>query len=60
MNDNLDVRKHFIEIDGVRYHKESVDDNYAANDYIDHNRDIKLFFTKITLLRAIKSFYNLY
>ena len=42
--DNLDVRKYFVEIDGVRYSKDSVDVNYTENDYLDQYRDIKLFY----------------
>ena len=42
--DNLDVRKYFVEIDGVRYPKDSVDVNYTENDYLDQYRDIKLFY----------------
>ena len=42
--DNLDIRKYFVEIDGVRYPKDSVHVNYTENDYLDQYRDIKLFY----------------
>ena len=41
--DNLDVRKYFVERDGVRYPKYSVAVNYTENKYLDQYRDIKLF-----------------
>ena len=40
--DNLDVRKYFVQIDEVRYPRESVNVNYATNDYIDQYRDPKI------------------
>ena len=42
--DNLDIRKYFVEIDGIRYPKDSVHVNYTENDYLDQYRDIKLFY----------------
>ena len=42
--DNLDVRKYFVEIDGIKYPKNAVDVDYDANKYLDQNRDIGLFF----------------
>ena len=41
---NINVRKYFIEIDGQRYPRDSVLTNYGENDYIDQNRDLKLFY----------------
>ena len=42
--DNINVRKYFIEIDGQRYRRDSVLTSYGENDYIDHYRDLKLFY----------------
>ena len=42
--DNLDIRKYHVEIDQVRYPKDSVHVNYTENDYLDQYRDIKLFY----------------
>ena len=41
--DHLDVRKYFIEIDGVRYPKDGILTNYNQNDYIHQYKDVKLF-----------------
>ena len=42
--DNLDVRKYFVEIDGIKYPKDAVDVDYDANKYLDQYRDIGFFF----------------
>ena len=42
--DNLDVRKYFVEIDGIKYPKDAVDVDYDANKYVYKYRDIGLFF----------------
>ena len=42
--DNLDLRKHYIEIDGQRYPRDSSLMNYEQNDYIEQYKDLKLFF----------------
>ena len=42
--DHLDVRKNFIEIDGVRYLRDAVLTNYNQNDYLDQYKDVKLFY----------------
>ena len=42
--DNLDLRKYYIEIDGLRYPRDSSPMNYEQNDYIEHYKDLKLFF----------------
>ena len=42
--DHLDVRKYFIEIDGVRYPRDAVLTNYNQNDYLDHYKDVKIFY----------------
>ena len=40
--DKLVDRKTFWEVDGVRYSKDGVNNNYGENDYLDKYRDIKL------------------
>ena len=40
--DNLNVRKHFIEIDGVRYPRDGALTNYILNDYSDQFKDVEL------------------
>ena len=42
--DHLNVRKHFIEIDGIRYPRDSVLTNFELNDYLDQYKDVKLFY----------------
>ena len=41
---NLDLRNHYIEIDGQRYPRDSSLMNYEQNDYIEQYKDLKLFF----------------
>ena len=38
--DHLDVRKYFIEIDGVRYPRDAVLTNYIQTDYLDQYKDV--------------------
>ena len=42
--DDLNVRKYFVEIDGVRYPRDSVLVNYGENGYFDQCGDPKIFF----------------
>ena len=41
--DNVDVKRYFVEIDGVRYPKDPVETNYSEKKYLDQYRDLKLF-----------------
>ena len=42
--DNLDLRKYFVEIDGLRYPRDGVLIYYEENDYIQQYRELKLVF----------------
>ena len=42
--DHFNVRKYFVEIDGVRYPRDAVLTNYALNDFLDQYNDVKLFY----------------
>ena len=42
--DNLNLQKYYVEIDSVRYPRDNVLINYEQNDYIEQNKDLKLFF----------------
>ena len=42
--DNLNLQKYYVEIDSVRYPRDSVLINYEQNDYIEQYKDLKLFF----------------
>ena len=41
--DHITLKKYYIEIDGVRYPRDSVLVNYEQNDYIEQYKDLKLF-----------------
>ena len=40
----MDIRKHYVEIDGKRYPRDSVLINYEENDYIQQDKALKLFW----------------
>ena len=42
--DNINLQKYYVEIDSVRYPRDSVLVNYEQNDYIEPYKDLKLFF----------------
>ena len=42
--DNHNLLKYYVEIDSVRYPRDSVLLNYEQNDYIEQYKDLKLFF----------------
>ena len=42
--DNLNLQKYHVEINSVRYPRDSVLVNYEKNDYIEPYKDLKLFF----------------
>ena len=42
--DHLDVRKNFIEIDGVRYPRDAVLTNYKRNVFLDQYESVKLLY----------------
>ena len=42
--DHLNVRKYFIEIDGVRYPRDAILTNYTLNDFLDQYKDVSLFY----------------
>ena len=44
--DNLDLRKHYVGIDGQRYPRDSVLKNYEEKDYFQQNKDLKVIFKK--------------
>ena len=56
--DNLDVTKYFVEIDGIRYPKDSVETNYDENNYLDQYRDIKLFYKEYVGEPLLSPFIN--
>ena len=42
--DNMDLRKYYVEIDGLRYPRDNVLINYEENDYIQEYKNLKLFY----------------
>ena len=42
--DHVDVKRYFVEIDGVRYPKVPVETNFSDNKYLDQYRDPELFY----------------
>ena len=42
--DNPDLRNYHVEIDGLRYPRDSLLINYEPNDYIEQHKNLKLFF----------------
>ena len=42
--DNLNLQKYYVEMDSVRYPRDSVLVNYKQNHYIEKYKDLKLFF----------------
>ena len=42
--DNVNVRKYYSEIDGIRYPKNPVMVNYEENNYLEQYKDLKLFY----------------
>ena len=42
--DNLNLQKNYVEIDGLRYPRDSVLVNYEQNDYFEQYKDLKLYF----------------
>ena len=42
--DHLNLKNYYVEIDGIRYPRDSVSLNYEQNDYIEQYKDLKLFF----------------
>ena len=45
--DNLDLRKNFVETDGVRYPRDGSSINHTENEYEDQYRDLKIFWKNI-------------
>ena len=60
--DHLDVRKYHVDVDGIRYLKDSVFVDYGLNYYVDQYRDLKLIYREYVaeeLLTVFISFSDL-
>ena len=42
--DHINLRNYYVEIDSLPYPRDSLPINYEENDYIEQNKDLKLFF----------------
>ena len=54
--DNLDLRKIFVKIDGIRDLRDSIIIKYEENDYIDQYRDPKLFYKEYVAEELLNPF----
>ena len=60
--DHVNVKRYFVEIDGVRYPKDPVETNFPDNRYLDQYRDLKLFYKEYngeTLLHPFISYLDM-
>ena len=57
--DHLDVKKYFIEIDGVRYPKDGILTNYSQNDYLDQYKGVKIFYKEYVGEELLNPFFIL-
>ena len=56
--DNVNVRKDYVHIDGVRHPGDDVVIDYASNDYVDQYRDLKLIYKKYVGEELLNPFKN--
>ena len=56
--DKLNVRNYHVNIDGVRYPRDGVSIDHASNDYLDQNRDHKLFYKDYVGEELLNRFIN--
>ena len=42
--DHVNLKKYYVEIDGIRYPRDSILVNYEQNDYIELYKDLYIFF----------------
>ena len=56
--DNINLQKHYVEIDSVRYPRDNVLVNYEQNDYIEQYKDLKLFFKDCIGEQLMSSFIS--
>ena len=60
--DHVDVKRYFVEIDGVRYPKDPVETNFSDNKFLDQYRDLKLFYKEYngeSLLHPLISYLDM-
>ena len=60
--DHVDVKRYFVEIDGVRYPKDPIESNFSENKYSDQYRDLKIFYKEYngeSLLHPLISYLDM-
>ena len=60
--DHVDVKRYFVEIDGVRYPEDPVETNFSDIKYLDQYGDLKLFYKEYnreTLLNPFVSYLDM-
>ena len=55
--DDVEVRKYYSEVDGVRYPKNPVMVNFAENNYLEQYRELKFFLQRICWRTYVESDY---
>ena len=40
--DNVDVKRFFVEVDGITYPEDPIETKYSENNYLDQYRDLKI------------------
>ena len=56
--DQINVTKYFVEIDGVRYPKDGVINNFEENSYLDQYRDLKLFYKEYVGEELLQPYFS--
>ena len=56
--DILNLQKYYVEIDGLRYPRDSVLLNYEQNDYIEKFKDLKRYFKEYVGEPILSSFIS--
>ena len=57
--DNLDLQKYHVEIDNMRYLRDILLINYEEKDYIEQNKNLKLFFKEYIGEPILKHLYHI-
>ena len=60
--DNVDVKRFFVEIDGVRYPNDPFETNFSDNKFLDQYRDLELFYKEYngeSLLHPLISYLDM-
>ena len=56
--DHVDVKRYFVETDGVRYPKDPVDTNFSDNKYFDQIRNLNIFYKEYNVESLLHPFIS--